>query len=143
MSLSLNRILALGMLSAAVTFAAGNGVGGQATFHLPVEAHWGMAVLEPGDYSMTLPDLSHGQEVFVVRGSANAFVLPIVTNTEKASDANYLKLQKVNGTYFVIEYQAGVEGKAYEFSTPKAARHQAIADRAGTLVAVTNSSLRK
>lgn len=143
MSLSFSRILVLGALSAAITFAASNGVGGQATFHLPVEAHWGAVVLEAGDYSMSLPDRSLGQQAFVVRGVQSVFVLPVVTNTEKASDANYLRLEKVNGTYFISEYQAGIDGKAYEFAVPKTARHPAMADGTGTLVAVTNSSLRK
>lgn len=143
MSLSFNRILVLGMLSTAVTFAAGNGSGGQATFHLPVEAHWGMAVLEPGDYKLLAPDVSRAQLTFMVRGpEGGVYVLPLVTNTQDVSNRSYLTLQKVNDAYFVTNYSAGPSGKEYIFPAPKAVRRQSIADNGATIVAVTNSSLR-
>ena len=142
MSLSFNRILVLGLLSTAVTFAAGNSSTGQATFHLPVEAHWGMAVLEPGDYRMAAPDLTHGQEAFLVRGpQGGVFVLPLVTDTQQVSKRSYLELKRINDTYFVTNYSAGPSGKEYVFSTPKPARHQSLTDGGGTIVAVTNSAL--
>ena len=141
MSLSLNRILVLGILSAAVTFAAGNSAGGQATFHLPVEAHWGLAVLEPGDYRITSPDLSHSPETFLIRGpGGGAFVLPFVTNTQESSKKSYLTLERVNDTYFVTNYSVGPVGKEYLFATPKPARHQSMTSTE-TIVAVTNAAL--
>ena len=141
MSLFFNRILVVSLLTSAITFAAGNGLGEHASFHLPVEAHWGTAVLQPGDYKMVTPDF--GQEAFVIRGpEGGVFVLPQVTDTNTVSDACYLKLQEVNGSYFIIEYLAGPAGKTYSFRAPKEARHQSFADGHGRLVAVTTSSMR-
>ncbi|MBV8572880.1 MAG: hypothetical protein JO319_19830 [Acidobacteriaceae bacterium] len=143
MNFFFNRIIIASLLSTAVTFAAGNGSGEHASFHLPVQAHWGTAVLQPGDYRMVSPDLAFGQPTFVVRGAdSGAFVIPLVTEASRVSKDCYLKLQQINGTYFVTEYLAGPAGTTYTFAAPKNGRHQSFAQNHTTLVAVTNSTLR-
>ncbi len=55
-NLSVNRIFNIAVLTA----FAGAGLmqaAEQAAFHLPVTAHWGQVVLQPGDYKMSLPAL--------------------------------------------------------------------------------------
>ncbi len=92
----------------------------QATFHLPVAAHWGNAVLAPGDYRMELPDLALGHPQFRVEGDGKAvYALPKVTDFTRTSNSNYLKLSEVDGEYYVCGYTSGLDGKEYTFFTPK------------------------
>ncbi|MBV8812593.1 MAG: hypothetical protein JO033_28300 [Acidobacteriaceae bacterium] len=54
MSVSMGRIVKFAALAAFVGAGLMQGAE-QATFHLPFTAHWGHAVLEPGDYKLSLP----------------------------------------------------------------------------------------
>ena len=122
--MSMNRIFGLSLL---VMGAAAGALHAeeQATFHLPVEARWGNMNLAPGDYNISLPKASLGVNEFVVRGDdRTGYVLPLVADsTRGASQASYLRLVKVNGTYVITQYQSGSNGKVYNFSVPKQRRH--------------------
>lgn len=143
MNISLSSILSVALLSSALTLGAAKGNAQQATFHLPVEAHWNSAILEPGDYRLATPTLGVNEPAFVIRGtSASVYALPMVANIQATSNSSYLVLQKVNGEYFVTAYSSGAAGKNYLFATPKQARHQTVAKTESTLVAVTNSALK-
>ena len=143
MNMSLSSTLSIALLSSALTLGAAKGNAEQASFHLPVEAHWNSAVLQPGDYRIVAPTLGVNEPAFVIRGDAGAiYALPLVADIQQTSNSSYLVLQKVNGTYFVTKYSSGVSGKAFLFATPKQARHQSIAKTNSTIVAVTNSALK-
>jgi hypothetical protein len=143
MNLSLSSVLSIALLSSALTLGTAKGNAQQATFHLPVEAHWNSAVLQPGDYRIVAPTLGVNEPAFVIRGETNAvYALPLVTNMQATSNSSYLLLEKVNGSYFVTKYSSGVTGKAFLFHSPKQARRQSIAKSETTIVAVTNSALK-
>jgi hypothetical protein len=92
----------------------------QATFHLPVTAHWAGTVLQPGDYKMQLPDLAAGRQEFLVQGSGKTvFVNPQVTDLRRSSDTSHLELTEVNGEYFIRSYFSELTGKQFTFSAPK------------------------
>jgi hypothetical protein len=129
--MSMNRILSIGFL--AMTIAAGAAhAAQQAKFHLPVEARWGDATLPPGDYKVSLPELSLGVSQFVVKSNDKTrYVLPMVTDRADGSshDPSYLRLVKVNGTYFVAEYRSTAAGKTFSFAVPKPKRQVEITDQ--------------
>ncbi|MBV8552933.1 MAG: hypothetical protein JOY54_16690 [Acidobacteriaceae bacterium] len=142
MNRPLNRI-GFAILAVVVSMSASHAAAQQATFHLPVTAHWGQAVLQPGDYKMTSPEPALGSSTFFVRGAdMAAYTLPLTTEDRRASSSSYLQLVKVDGTYFVEEYNDGSAGKLFTFALPKAARRQTIAHASGPVVAVTQSALR-
>ena len=124
MSSSIGRMVTFATLAA----FAGTGLmqaGQQASFHLPVEAHWGKVVLQPGDYKMSLPDLSIGERTVRLEGDHNTVnELPLVTDVQKSSNKSEIELLRVDGTYFVREFSYGPTGKTFIFSVPKAARQQ-------------------
>lgn len=124
MSSSIGRIVTFATLAA----FAGTGLmqaGQQASFHLPVEVHWGKVVLEPGDYKMSLPDVSIGERTIrVERGHHTVNELPLVTDLQKTSNNSELQLLRVDGAYFVREFSYGPTGKTFVFSVPKAVRQQ-------------------
>lgn len=102
----------------------------QGTFHLPVEAHWGLTVLEPGDYSLSLPALSLGETQIVVQtGRKMVFEMPAITENQPYSASSFLKLSSIDGEYFITEFSSGATGKMYTFTVPKAVRRQLIAGR--------------
>jgi hypothetical protein len=136
-NLSITRILNL----AALTAFAGTGLmqaAEQATFHLPVTAHWGQMVLEPGDYKMSLPALSLGKIAFQVIGSDKSFFeLPQSTTVNDPSNSSHLKLVVFNGSYFVREFTSGPTGKMFTFAVPKTSHRQQVAKGGDNSLAVT------
>ncbi len=94
----------------------------QAHFHLPITAHWGQAVLAPGDYRVKILDLNDGPNQIVIQGEGKTFYA-MVRNTgdESLSGASSLQLVKRDGAYFIKEYRSGYVGKTYSFSVPKSA----------------------
>ena len=138
MNLSINRILNI----AALTVFASTGLmhaAEHATFHLPVPAHWGQVVLQPGDYKMSLPEPSIGRSTFVVVGADRAFFeMPQSTNSVyDTSDSSYLKLVAIDGSYFVREFASGPNGKLFTFGVPKASHRQEMAKGGDSGFAVT------
>ena len=107
--------------------------GAQATFHLPIPAHWGQVVLAPGDYKLLAPNLSVGQPMFRIDGEGkSAFALPKVTdNSEHYSKSSYLTLSEIDGSYYVKEFSSGATGKTFTFATPSDHRRQDIAKGQG------------
>lgn len=110
----------------------------QAKFHLTAPAHWGQAVLQPGDYRVLLPSLSLGQMGLRIEGAGQTFyTFPLTTDkSENYSDYSYLKLSDVNGTYFVRELSSGVSGRTFIFPVPKEVRHQQMAKRRDSTLAL-------
>lgn len=143
MNLSASTLLTIALLSSALTLGAAKGSAQQSTFHMPVEAHWNSAVLQPGDYRLVTPEIGMHSPTFTIHGQAHAFfAMPLVVDVQPTSKRSYLVLQKINGTYFVMRYCSGAAGKTYEFPAPKQARSQAMAKSETTVVAVTNAALK-
>ncbi len=100
----------------------------QATFHLPVAAHWGSVLLKPGDYHVSLPEISQGERAFRVTGNGKSmFELALTTDVRNASKHSQLELLPVNGNYFVREFSYGPIGRTFTFAVPKASRREEVA----------------
>jgi hypothetical protein len=99
----------------------------QATFHLSVVTHWGKAVLQPGDYKMSLPDEALGQRELKVEGNGRTvYVFPIVADSRDKGGSSRLEVRKIDGEYFVHGFESGVLGKEFTFFTPKAGHRQEV-----------------
>jgi len=108
----------------------------QGTFNLPVQAHWGNAVLQPGEHTVQVP-LPLGQTIVYLRGGGTAqMAVPLTTENTGGADRSFLHLSKVNGEYYVDEYQSGV--KRFIFARPKATRSTSSGaeDTEATLISV-------
>lgn len=91
----------------------------QAKFHLPFEAHWGTAVLAPGDYNISVP-FAEVQPIFHVSGdNKSSMVTPLVAGEQPLSTHSALQVVNVNGVYFVKEYKSGPTGRVFSFPVPK------------------------
>ena len=91
------------------------------TFTLPVEAHWGRAVLPAGDYSFAVDQQSARPIVTVRRAdgkSMGLFLSRSVTQIAE-SGAQSLTLTRAGDEMFVSSLQLGVVGLELDYSSPK------------------------
>ncbi|HWF48362.1 MAG TPA: hypothetical protein VG168_15245 [Bryobacteraceae bacterium] len=111
----------------------------QARFHLSTPAHWGHAVLPPGDYKVLLPAPAIGQMAFRVDGpSKSMYEFPLSADKSRHYSAySYLKLSEVDGSYFIRELSLGPSGKTFTFSVPKSAYHQQMTNGRDSRVALS------
>jgi hypothetical protein len=120
-------------LAALVAFAGTATMQGaeQARFHLSTPAHWGEVVLPPGDYEVLLPAPAVGRTAFRIEGAGKSmYEFPLTTDkSQNYSASSYLKLEEIDGSYFVREYSSGPTGRTFTFSIPKQTRHQEMAKR--------------
>ena len=121
------QISGLVKLAAVALFASSALMQGapQGTFHLPVRAYWGQAVLEPGDYSISAPVSWLGQVEFTVTSTSadkSVFALPVTAGLQPFSDSSTLELSNINGQFVVTEFSSGAAGRKYTFGVPKAVR---------------------
>jgi hypothetical protein len=139
--MSNNRLFGAATLAFALTLAVSHASANEATFKLPVSAHFGNAMLQPGEYRMTISSpVTSINVIYLYGGGKVQATLPALTDTQELSDRSYLQLANVGGTYFVTKYISGVNGKTYTFDIPKAARRQTVASTPATTVAVTGGA---
>lgn len=118
---SMFAFVAIGLVGACTSQAAV-----QAKFHLPITAHWGKAVLAPGDYNIRISDLTSGRNQVLIEGEGNIiYEMPVAVDPLSTDSASSLQLVQTDGNYFVREYRSGFAGKTFTFGTPKqmASRH--------------------
>lgn len=137
MHISIGHLLGVASLSILASAAIMQGAE-QCTFHLPVAAHWGKVLLQPGDYNLSLASSIVDQPIFRLDGAGTiAFEMPLVSDEQSISDRSYLKLSEVGGDYFVREFSSGISGKTFQFAVPKEVRRQlATSADAGLALAV-------
>lgn len=145
MKTNLRHLLTAAGFAMALTLIAAPLNAQQGKFSLPVEAHWGNAVLEPGDYRILGPAPTSSIGVIYIYGGGKAqMALPAVSDTQKLSGHSYLRLINVGGTYVIREFSSGYTGHSYLFGIPKTLRlrmtPQADHDVAGLMdIAVTGN----
>jgi hypothetical protein len=106
------RALNTAALAAIFLFTAFGAHAEQATFDLPVEVHWGLAILKP----------AWPQQMSLTRnGKVVASLMPSTESAGSESNESYLQLVSVAGTYYVGEYKSGPTGKQFTFLIPKGA----------------------
>ena len=128
-------------LAVSTSHACAQNVAVKGTFALPYETHWGQAVLQPGQYTVSIPTATanlpgisvtgEGRTVFVGVGSAAS---------DAVSDRSYLRVDKIGDAYVVREFNSGVTGRLLTFSVPKSLRNAVIASRQSTTVPVSADS---
>lgn len=107
--------MAFGLGLTALTLSAQQG-----NFNLPVKAHWGPAVLQPGEHIVRVPYKSGQTLITLSTNGDTQMTMPLTAELIPQSNRNYLHLVKINGQYYVDVYQSGMTGKRYIFPKPKA-----------------------
>ncbi|HLH01180.1 MAG TPA: hypothetical protein VKX25_00290 [Bryobacteraceae bacterium] len=121
MSNKTNRVFRVAAIAAGLGIAALQASAAQGTFNLPVEAHWGRIVLEPGIHRVDVPTAELGQKIVYLRtGTQTRLTVPVTTQPATGT-RSYLRLVKVDGAYYVDAYQSQFDGQKYLFARPKPA----------------------
>ncbi|MFZ0592722.1 MAG: hypothetical protein WAM39_19845 [Bryobacteraceae bacterium] len=85
-------------------------------FDLPVKTHLAQLTLPPGHYTLQIQHLIDGQQVLRLKGPEGSQIklLGAYSFVNKAN-VNYLRLEKVGGSYAVKEFHCGAIGQVYSF----------------------------
>ena len=137
----LTSILSLAAVAVGLGLTATPASAQQATFHLPFAAHWGPAVLESGDYQLSVLGGASGSHlIYVSEPGHTKIMLPQSTEIQpRHSDRSSLELVNVNGAYFVKKYRSALTGQVFTFSVPKGTPETEMASAAVTSVPVATA----
>ncbi|HLW77113.1 MAG TPA: hypothetical protein VKS01_09000 [Bryobacteraceae bacterium] len=87
------------------------------TFTLPVKAHFGGAVLPPGDYTVARVD---GMSALRVTGpGGTATMLASSAGPEMDRENSKLTLVNVNGVFTLERFDSGALGMRFDFAVPR------------------------
>lgn len=122
------RVVQMAVLSVGLGLTAVSLNAQQGSFDLPVGAHWGTAVLEPGEYSLKIP-ISNGQTILYLGSNEDTkMTIPLTTERVKESKRSYLHIVKVDGEYYVDTFESGLTGKRFIFPKAKSTHRASPAE---------------
>ena len=90
----------------------------QGSFNLPMQAHWGLITLSPGEHVVRSPLTSGQPIVSLTTNKSTTLVVPMLSESTSSYGHAYLRLVRVGGEYYVDTYQSA-NGRRYSFATPK------------------------
>lgn len=95
----------------------------QASFKLPMAAHWGGAVLQPGEYKVHFPNGSESMRVIEVSGNGKTlrFIPQVTAYARDPIEVGQLSLIGENGDYKVSSITDPIGNRTFTFSMPKSA----------------------
>lgn len=121
-----NRILgiALSFVAAGALASQARGQSVEGTFQLASEVHWSQAVLEPGEYHISIASgPSEDVKLITIQWEQKEISFFGITQTpEKPDTLSCLKIVTMNGSSFVQELAAADLGTRFVFLTPKVRR---------------------
>jgi hypothetical protein len=112
----------------------------KATFNLPVPAYWNNTLLQAGAYTLLMDRATTGVELIYLRGEGvnAAFFAP--AGSEDSSGHSCLKVDDLNGTYVIREFDEGPLGRSYRFGLSKTLRNLTLQGAARQPVTVPISA---
>lgn len=121
-ALSLALLTLLGLTAAGASAETVSG----GSFTLPVQAYWGNSLLPAGDYTLSLDRESSGIDLVFVRGEGISAMIMAPAGAAGMSTCSCLKVDEISGAYVIREFDAGVNGRSYNFAVSKAVRKMAL-----------------
>jgi hypothetical protein len=93
----------------------------QAQFTLPMEAHWGKAVLEPGNYTVKFPNAADATPILWLKGNGKSVNVLLQSRDadERIGENGKLILRDVDGAYVVESISNPISQESYLFAMPK------------------------
>ncbi|MGH9438355.1 MAG: hypothetical protein ACRD22_10780 [Terriglobia bacterium] len=114
------------LLAAGISKATSSG----GKFTLPFEAHWGIAVLPPGDYTFTVISPFGSPRYLDVRGKrSGAYIFPLSTEMGTNARRSHLTLVTIGRNHFIERLVLTEVNTAFEFRIPKSAIRNARSTR--------------
>ena len=117
--------------------ATAQGIAMRGTFTLPFEAHWADVVLQPGDYSFSLPSATNNAPVMRITGQGKTVLVAVPASTSAPeSDRSYLKVENVGGTYVIRQFNSPVTRELITFPITKSVRKGMLAQNQAVTIPV-------
>jgi len=96
----------------------------KAKFDLPFAARWGGALLEPGEYTISV-EQGLAMRLIVIRGEGGTAVrIAGPYNLEPSAEDDRLTFTNVGGTYVLEQFGSGSLGQSFTFAVPKSLQGQ-------------------
>ncbi len=132
MNLQKRFALTLALVTLAALTAAGASAQTitQATFTLPTQTYWNDVLLQPGEYTLTLDRSLAGIQLVHVRGEGATATFLTPAGSEESYGHSCFKVDEVNGSYIIREFDSGLLGRSYRFAVSKAARNHLLSGAA-------------
>jgi hypothetical protein len=129
-------------LAAGFTATKANAQSAKGTFNLPFQAYWGNAVLEPGEYTISIPPASSMSPAIQVSGQGKTVMVLMGVSGRTDSEGSYLTVESIGQAHVIRELDYGATGRLIRFPVPKSARNEAASERTAqnTTVEVTPPS---
>lgn len=139
MNLLTNRVLSATLFATSFAATASHANARPGTFTLPFEAHWGTAVLEPGEYTICArPGMSWPQIIEISGHGKTVSTFAAMETPQEHSASASLRVLNVGERHFIQQFSSGPDGKSFTFLVPKAVEKELAAkdQPKETLVAV-------
>ena len=108
------------------------------TFTLPFEVHWGVAVLEPGEYTLSLPAAYTNLPVMYVSKQGKTVYITLGPGRSTAEPGpSYLRVENTGGMHIIRQFNSAVTGDLISFPVPKSVKNALIARNQSTTVPVS------
>jgi hypothetical protein len=88
-------------------------------FTLPFEAHWGIAVLPAGDYTISMQSANEPYLLYIRGEGKTAIIMANGANTKAVSDDSHLTVVNTGGNQAVTELAAGQLGLILDYPVHK------------------------
>jgi hypothetical protein len=126
MNFAKNCALSVSVFALAVGLGASqaNAQDVKGTFNLPFEAHWGNAVLQPGEYAIHVSTRTSVHPVMYISREGKTVMVLAGTSENTASERNYLRVDSVGRAHVIREFNAGVAGERFTFFVAKSVSKQ-------------------
>jgi hypothetical protein len=118
-ALSLALVAVLGLTAVAASAETVT----KGTFTLPAQAYWNDTLLQPGEYTISLDRSVSGVEVVYLRGEGLVATFVVPAGATETAGRSCLKVDDVNGTYVIREFDEASIGRAYRFGVSKTVRN--------------------
>jgi hypothetical protein len=88
-------------------------------FSLPFEAHWGIAVLPAGDYTISMQSANEPYLLYIRGEGKTAIIMANAASTKTVSDDSHLTVVNTGGNQAITELAAGQLGLIFDYPVPK------------------------
>ena len=115
----------LAALAIAFTVAPASAQGTyKGSFELPAAAYWGSNLLQPGQYEIVTAVGPKTVWALHLKGEALSATLLNGPQPAHQSARSYLRVEEINGSYYIRELSAGPIGKSFQFGPAKASKER-------------------
>jgi hypothetical protein len=111
---------ALALVALASVTLPANAQNYRGKFTLPFEARWGVADLQPGDYTVWTDSVGAGPVIHLAgaNGSTATILTGPMEQRQSTGGNGQIEISDVNGTQVVTKFTASTVGKEYSFAIP-------------------------